>query len=49
MDSNFKTKFSFTEVGDTGIYVGNYPLNEKEIKLIAYEGITAVLNIKNKT
>ena len=46
VDINFVADFKFNKMGSFPIYVGPYPQNEQDIKTLAENGITAVLNVQ---
>ena len=48
-DATFKTNFHFSTIGDTGIYIGNHPHFEDEIKSLRQAGVTAVINLRTDT
>jgi protein-tyrosine phosphatase len=45
-DVNFVADFKFNKIGNYPIYIGPYPQNDEEIKILADSGITAVLNVQ---
>ena len=45
-DGNFLyPKFNIHKIGDTNIFIGNYPTSEKDVQLIYDSGITQVINL----
>ena len=45
MDANFKLNFTFSQLLDTGIYIGNNPIIEEDIRKLSNEGISAIINL----
>ena len=45
MDANFKLNFTFSQLLDTGIYIGNRPLIENDIQKLSNEGISAIIDL----
>ena len=39
--------FKFKKIGNTGIFLGNNPITDTEVKQLAFEGIKAVLSIES--
>jgi len=48
-DGNFIGNFFFKRLGDTGITVGSYPINEVDVQQLRDAGVTAVLDIQTGT
>lgn len=44
-DGNFLNQFFFQQIGNSGIFMGSYPLYEMDVQRLQGSGITAVLNI----
>lgn len=44
-DGNFLGGLFFDKIGDTGIFLGTYPLWEDDVKKMKAAGITGVLNL----
>ena len=45
LDSKFKLNFTFSQLLDTGIYIGNNPIIEDDIQKLSNEGISAIINL----
>jgi len=44
VDGNFLGELFCTKVGDTGVCVGTYPLEDRDVKRLSQAGVTGVLN-----
>jgi hypothetical protein len=47
-DANFVGGLSFNKIGDTGIFIGPYPQLYEDVKRMAEDGVTAVLNVQTE-
>lgn len=47
-DGNFLNSFFYQQIGNSGIFMGSYPLYEMDIQRLQSTGITAVLNIMDQ-
>lgn len=45
VDGNFINKFQIYKIGDTGLSIGGYPLNEKDFNKIDGMGIKTIVNL----
>ena len=45
-DANFVGNMTFDKIGDTHIYLGQYPQTEADINLLSQEGIDGVFNVQ---
>ena len=44
-DANFVGGLTFDKIGETGIFIGPYPMNEDQCQALADAGVTAVFNV----
>ena len=47
-DVNFVSEINFDKIGDYPIYIGAYPQHEEDVKTLAKNGITGVLNVQTE-
>jgi hypothetical protein len=44
-DANFVGSLSFDKIGETGIFIGQYPQTEDDVLKLADAGITGIFNV----
>ena len=45
IDDNFVGGISFDKIGDTNIFIGNFPAIEEDVITMVKAGVTGVLNL----